>query len=80
MAFAVSAILLAAPRAQPSCTPHNAHARATPRTAECAPQAFRTRRRRTAARGAPIEDQFEQHWNATQTHIYYDGTWLPKWV
>ena len=32
------------------------------------------------ARGAPIEDQFEQHWNATETHFYYDGTWHPTWV
>jgi hypothetical protein len=35
------------------------------------------------ARGAPIEDQFEQYWNATETsktHFYYAGTWHPTWV
>ena len=35
------------------------------------------------ARGAPIEDEFEQHWNATETsetHFFTDGTWLPKYI
>ena len=32
------------------------------------------------ARGAPIEDQFEKHWNATDTHFYFAGTWHPTWV